>query len=208
MIIFVKTILGKLIKIEVEPNDTIRNVKEKVLYAEGIPLEQQNIYFAGRKLEDEKRLEDYNIKEECTLQVMLKIRGCRLPPIFINLHGKETEMRICICGGVKSLKKQIEKKFGIKPEFQVLKLNGEILEDKNNKNVLEDLKSYSEIELINTNPKEDLENDDNDFKEIYKSELAQLKEMGYIDEIINIEALKLGNGDIEYAIGYLVNMYN
>ena len=64
------------------------------------------------------------------------------------------------------------------------------------------------IELINTKQKEDLENDDNDYKEIYKSELAQLKEMGYNEEIINIEALKLGNGNVEYAVGYLINMYN
>ncbi len=208
MIIFVKCLYGKLIKIEVEPNDTIENVKNKVQDKEGTPPDLQDYIFAGKKLENEKKLEDYGICNESTLHMIFKKRGCRLPPIYINYNGKETEMRICICDGVKYLKEQIEKQFGIKPEFQVLRLNGEILEDKNNKNILKDLESYSKIELINTKQKEDLENDDNDYKEIYKSELAQLKEMGYNEEIINIEALKLGNGNIEYAIGYLINMYN
>jgi len=57
----------------------------------------------------------------------------------------------------------------IEPEFQELKLNGKILEDKNNEDALKDLKSYSKIELIkNTKTKEDLKNDVNDFKEIHK----------------------------------------
>ena len=136
-----KTLTGKLIKIEVEPSDTIENIKDKVQCKEGFPAEDQNYVFAGKKLEDEKTLEDYNIQEESKLCLVL-MRGCRLPPIYINYEGKKTEMRICICHGVKCLKEQIEKKFKIKPEFQVLRLNGEILKDKNNKNVLKNLKSY------------------------------------------------------------------
>ena len=207
MIIFVEILNGKLIKIEVEPSDTIENIKDKVQCKEGIPPEDQNYVFADKKLEDEKTLEDYNIQEESKLYLVL-MRGCRLPPIYINYEGKKTEMRICICHGVKFLKEQIEKQFKIKPEFQVLRLNGEILKDKNNKNVLKNLKSYSKIDLINTKPKEDFEVDDNDFKEKYKNELSQLEEMGYCDEILNIEALKLGGGNIEFAIGFLMNAYN
>ena len=110
---------------------------------------------------------------------------------------------------VKHLKEQIEKELKIKPEFQELRLNGEILEDEKDKNVLSDLKSYSTITLINTSQKGDFENDDYySFKELYKSQLVQLKEMGYNDEIINIEALKLADGNIDFAIGFLLNMYN
>ena len=207
MIIFVEILNGKLIKIEVEPSDTIENIKDKVQCKEGIPPEDQNYVFADKKLEDEKTLEDYNIQEESKLYLVL-MRGCRLPPIYINYEGKKTEMRICICHGVKFLKEQIEKQFKIKPEFQVLRLNGEILKDKNNKNVLKNLKTSSKIDFINTKAKEDFEVDDNDFKEKYKNELSQLEEMGYCDEIINIEALKLGGGNIEFAIGFLMNAYN
>ena len=170
MIIFVKTSTGKSVRIEVEPNDTIEKVKDKVYNKEGIPSDQQDYIFAGKKLENEKKLEDYGICKESTLHMLFKKSGCRLPPIYINFNGEETEMRICICHGVKYLKEQLEKKFGIKSEFQELRLKGQILEDyENNENVLKDLKSYSTIELIkNTKPKEDLENDYNDYKELYK----------------------------------------
>ena len=155
MIIFVKTLTGKLVKIEVEPNATIEDVKEEVYYKEHYPIDQQDYIFAGKKLENEKKLEDYGISEESTLHMILYKKGCRLPPIYINYDGKETEKRICICHGVKYLKEQIEKQFKIKPEFQELRLNGQILEDENDKNVLKDLKSYSKIELINIRPKDD-----------------------------------------------------
>ena len=154
MIIFVKTLYGKLVKIEVEPNATIEDIKDKVYIKEGYPIDRQDYIFAGKKLENEKKLEDYGIIEESTLHMILYKQGCRLPPIYINYDGKETEKRICICHGVKYVKEQIEKQFKIKPEFQELRLNGQILEDENNKNVLKDLKSYSKIELINIKPKD------------------------------------------------------
>ena len=203
-----KTLNGKKLEIKVEPNDTIQFVKNIVQDKEGIPVDQQHFTFLGKELENDKSLEDYNIQEEFTLHMILKRIGCRFPHIYIIYDGKETLMRVCICNGVKFLKEQIEEKFKIKPEFQVLKLNGEILEDEYNKNILLDLKSYSKIDLINTKQKEEFENHDNYFKTKYKSELEQLKGMGYNEEILNIEALKLGDGNIQYAIEFLIKMYN
>ena len=210
MKICVTTLTGKLLKIEVEPNDTIEKLKMKIQDNEGIPPDQQVIISSGKRLDDNnKELEDYGITEESRLSLILKMRGCRLPPVWIRYEGKDIQMRICICQGVKHLKEQIEKELKIKPEFQELRLNGEILEDEKDKNVLSDLKSYSTITLINTSQKGDFENDDYySFKELYKSQLVQLKEMGYNDEIINIEALKLADGNIDFAIGFLLNMYN
>lgn len=210
MKICVTTLTGKLLKIEVEPNDTIEKLKMKIQDNEGIPPDQQVIISSGKRLDDNsKELEDYDITEESRLRLILKMRGCRLPPVWIRYEGKDIQMRICICHGVKYLKEQIEKELKIKPEFQELRLNGEILEDEKDKNVLSDLKSYSTITLINTSQKGDFENDDYySFKELYKSQLVQLKEMGYNDEIINIEALKLADGNIDFAIGFLLNMYN
>ena len=78
---------------------------------------------------------------------------------------------------LKNLKKQIEDKLHIKPEFQVLRLNGKILEDEKDekdKNVLSDLVSYSTITLINTSSKKNLVNDDYYvFQEIYKIQFLQ-----------------------------------
>ena len=75
MQLFVKTLTGKTVSIEVEEGESIEDVKAKIAEKEGIPPEQQRLIFGGQQLRDAKTLDDYDVGDDATLHLVLRLRG-------------------------------------------------------------------------------------------------------------------------------------
>ena len=123
MQIFVKTPSGKTIVLEVEPGDSIENVRMKIEEKEGIPTEQQCLKFADRELEDGHTLNDFNIRNRSVLLLSLM-------QIFVKTpSGKTIVLKVDPGDSVEKVKIKIQEKEGISPDEQRLILAYKNLED-------------------------------------------------------------------------------
>ena len=131
MQIFVKTVDGGTIVLDVEPNDTIQSIKAKIQDQAGLHPKQQELIFAGKQLEERppfrRTLSDRNIKAESTLYLIHKsIIICKIQPtrddaFTVNLHDENAT--------IQRLKLEIAEMKGINPEHQILMFNGIQLKD-------------------------------------------------------------------------------
>ncbi|KAJ5077460.1 polyubiquitin-b [Anaeramoeba ignava] len=198
MQIFVKTLTGKTITIEINPTDTIEYLKERIYDKEGIPICEQRLIFAGKNLnENEKTVNDYNIEKQSTIQLEVSLVGLRRSSTYIKTsYGQSISVSNacphCNSGGtINNLKAKIEKQYSIPFENQKLFYNGNLLE--NNKKYIDygmgcsaevyldyDLKDFSfPIFVKSSNNK------------IFKVLLSSFEKVEKVEKVPNIQFNKL-----------------
>ncbi|VEU43009.1 unnamed protein product [Pseudo-nitzschia multistriata] len=128
MQLFVKTLTGKTVAIEVEEGESIEEVKAKIAEKEGIPPEQQRLIFGGQQLQDQKTLDDYDVGDDATLHLVLRLRGGM--QLFVKtLTGKTVAIEVEEGESIEEVKAKIAEKEGIPPEQQRLIFGGQQLQD-------------------------------------------------------------------------------
>ena len=126
MQIFIKTLNGKTISLDVDSLDTVQTVKCKIQPKEGISVYQHKLIHSGRQLEDGRTLSDYRIQKQSTLHLIIQLE------LYVKtVTGRTTTITVNSASTTQHVKSIIQDKEGIRPDEQKLLLAGKQLKDEN-----------------------------------------------------------------------------
>lgn len=130
MQIFIKS-LTRNILLNVEPSDTIEEIKTQVEEKDGIPHHEQTLIFYTKKLEDGHFIQDYNIKNCSTIYLFLPLKGSGMQIFGETITGNHITLEVEPNELIENLREKIKEKLGYECEDQIIIYGGKKLEDGN-----------------------------------------------------------------------------
>ena len=75
MLITIKTLSGRKLSLDFEPNQKVEEIKNALQEKEGIPVVQIRLIYSGKILKDELTIQEANINPGTTLMMMMHLKG-------------------------------------------------------------------------------------------------------------------------------------